>query len=516
MCTQNVKNKSLKTKLKYQEAKFNDAAKFAAKTEEYLQLEDRGFLEAENDLEKTYKFTQDEIVKHVDIQTARKAFNLNLPDLGPYHLDYSRTGNHLVIGGAKGHVATFDWKQGILGTELQLGETVRAVKWLQSDNQFFAVAQKKHTFIYDAQGTEIHKLKKHVGTVGLEYLPFHFLLATAGDSGVLRYQDVSTGQLVAEIRTKLGTPQSTALNPYNAVVSLGHNNGTVTMWAPNMHQPLAKVLATRGPVRGVAFDRQGTYMAAAGGDKRVRIWDVRNFKECVQSIGTYAPASSVHISESGLLAVGFSSMVHVWKDTLTTAEVDLKSPYMEHKLPGKPVTQVRFCPFEDVLGVGHAQGLASMIVPGAGEANFDGLEVNPFMNASREGRRENEVRELMNKLQPGMITLDPTQIGNVSKSSESVRMKAAERAAAEEEELQAAAKEGRSGDYFKELRPDLPESESIINQRLQKRKSNVIDDKKVRLQNALAAERKMRNERLRKERGETEKELLGPALGRFK
>lgn len=479
-------------------------------------MEDKGYLEAEGDLEKTYKFTQAEIKKHVDIQTAKKAFTLKLEDLGPYTLDYSRTGNHLLIGGKKGHVAAFDWKQGILQSEIQLGETVRAVKWLQSDNQFFAVAQKKYTFIYDKDGTEVHKLKKHIGALHLEYLPFHFLLASASDSGLLRYQDVSTGELVAEIRSKLGTPQSMAQNPYNAVIHLGHGNGTVTLWTPSMHQPVAKILAAQGPVRGLAIDREGKYMAAAGGNRRIKIWDIRNLKECVQDFGTYQPASSLHISDSGLLAVGFGSHVHVWKDVLTTSyDTSVKAtPYMEHRMPGCPVNTVRFCPFEDILGTGHANGISSLIVPGAGEANFDGLETNPYMNASREGRRENEVREILNKLQPNMITLDPNTIGAVSARAESIRLTPKEREAALAKETEESAAAGGT-DFYRDLRPDLPESQSIINQKLQKRKKNIMDDRKVRLQNALEVERRMRATRLRKARGEEEKESLG-ALSRFK
>lgn len=517
---QNVKNPRLKSKLQYQEANFNDAARNAAKAEEYLLMESKGFLEAEGDLEKTYKISQAEIKKNVDIQTARKAFDLKLPDLGPYNIDYSRTGNHLLIGGSKGHIAAFDWKQGILSSEIQVGETVRAVKWLQSDNQFFAVAQKKYTFIYDSQGTEVHKLKKHIGAMALEYLPFHFLLASASDSGLLRYQDVSTGDLVAEIRTKLGSPSAMALNPYNAVVHLGHNNGAVTLWGPNTETPLAKVLANRGPIRAIAMDREGRYMACAGSNKQIKIWDIRNFKETVQSYGTHTPASSLQISDSGLLAVGFSNTVQVWKDVLTSSPEDLgkQTPYMEHVMPGCPINNIRFCPFEDILGVGHAKGISSLIVPGAGEANFDGLEVNPYMNASREGRRENEVREIMNKLQPTMIALDPNTIGAVTAHAESVRLRPAARAALAEKEAEealAATKEGK-GDFFNDMRPDLPESQSVINHRLQKRKKNIVDDRKIRLQNALEVERKMRQQRIRKARGEEEKEKLGAALGRFK
>ena len=90
-------------------------------------------------------------------------------------------------------------------------------------------------------------------------------------------QDTSTGQLVAEHRTKLGDCRVMRQNPYNACMCLGHGNGTaractvvvvpwvrqlgecshpavvarapgtVTMWTPNMNQPVVKMLCHRGP-----------------------------------------------------------------------------------------------------------------------------------------------------------------------------------------------------------------------------------------------------------------------------
>jgi len=46
-----------------------------------------------------------------------------------------------------------------------------------------------------------------------------------GNAGYLKYQDTSTGQLVVELRTKLGRCDTMALNPYNAIINLGHTNG---------------------------------------------------------------------------------------------------------------------------------------------------------------------------------------------------------------------------------------------------------------------------------------------------
>jgi U3 small nucleolar RNA-associated protein 7 len=83
----------------------------------------------------------------------------------------------LLLAGRKGHVATIDWRKGALGTELQLQETIRAATWLHN-SQYFALAQKKYVYIYDHAGVELHCLKTHIDPCYLEYLPYHFLLAS--------------------------------------------------------------------------------------------------------------------------------------------------------------------------------------------------------------------------------------------------------------------------------------------------------------------------------------------------
>lgn len=139
----------------------------------------------------------------------------------------------------------------------------------------------------------------------LEFLPHHFLLCSVGTSGVLRYQvrraalrcaaprrvtlccaalrctlapstsstaagyppqDTSTGRVVATHRTKQGPCGALRANPWNGVLCLGHGNGTVTMWTPNITTPVVRMLCHHGPVRSLAVDREGRHMVTTGAD----------------------------------------------------------------------------------------------------------------------------------------------------------------------------------------------------------------------------------------------------------
>lgn len=52
--------------------------------------------------------------------------------------------------------------------------------------------------------------------------------------------------------------------------------------------------------------------------------------------------------------------LQVYRDVWSTP---VSKPYMAHRVHGS-VWGLHFCPFEDVLGVGHGDGFTSMLVPG--------------------------------------------------------------------------------------------------------------------------------------------------------
>ncbi|CAI5647917.1 unnamed protein product [Oreochromis niloticus] len=392
-------------------ARSEDASEMAQKQAARFDLllpEEAGFLEGDED-EDTCMISQEDIAEAVDITSGAKYFNLKLSQFGPYRLDYSKTGRHLLLGGRRGHVACIDWTSKQLMCEINVMESVNDVKWLHSE-AMYAVAQKKWLYIYDSNGIELHCIRKFNDVLRMQFLPYHFLLATASATSFLQYLDVSVGKEVAAICTKTGRLDVMCQNPHNAIIHLGHANGTVTLWSPNQKEALVKMLCHQGGVRSVAVDKTGTYMVTSGMDKKLKVYDIRAFKP-LKSYFLPAGAACLSLSQRGLLSAATGDVVQVYKDVCS---MPVTKPYMAHRLRGT-VWGLHFCPFEDVLGVGHGDGFTSMLVPGAGEPNFDGLDANPYRSAKQ--RQEWEVKALMEKIQPDLISLDPTELAQVDQAT---------------------------------------------------------------------------------------------------
>lgn len=474
----------LKLSIKRSESKISAAEKRAAQAELLLPSE-AGELEADGKMERTAHFTQKQLASEVDLQSQAKAYNMVLDKLGPYRACYTRNGRRLLLGGRKGHIAICGWEQRKILHEIQVRETVRDVCFLK-DETMFAAAQHKHLYIYDGSGVELHCLRNHKPHANrIAFLPYHWLLTTIGSSGRLRYLDVSTGQNVADTATRLGECDCMRVNPWNALVHLGHHNGTVTLWTPNMPEPVVKLLSHKGGVSSLAVDRSGNYMASAGLDGQLRVWDLRTYRP-LHSYFCPRPASSIDISDRGMLAAVHGPSVQIFRNCLSERA---NGPYMRHLLPGCLTDSARFCPYEDVLGIGHSNGFCSMLVPGAGEPNFDSFEANPF--ASKQQRRESEVVSLLEKLPPETIMLDPSRVNTVDRNQ-------LER----EKEFQAA-KQARLAELEAGKRvKKKTRGRSKATKKLAKKESNIMDEKRKLRQQELEKHREEGAKRAAKKRGE--------------
>jgi U3 small nucleolar RNA-associated protein 7 len=484
-----------------------DAARHTSAAEILLPT-DPGGIELEDKSKKIFKLKHEEIVQNVDLNTSRNAFNFQLQEFGPYLVNYSRNGRHLLFGGRRGHVASYDCHNMEIVTELQLQQDVNDVQFLHNDT-LFAVAQRQHVYIYDKNGIEIHCMKRHDRPLKLDFLPYHFLLVSTGHSGHIRWHDVSTGEYVSGQQTGHGPCSILKQNPYNAVMHCGHSNGVVTMWAPTTGKALASIFCHKSPLTDIAIDREGRYMATAGLDGFMKIWDLRKMDH-LHSFRLERPGNSLDISERGVVGVGMGRKVQLLRDAFTRPydvtylNYELSTPNAALSSGGGitasskallsrvSVASVAFRPLEDVLCVGHTHGVTSFIAPGTGEPNFDSFEANPFHTIKQ--RREAEVQSLLNKLSPDMISLDANFIGGVDTNSQVL--------AQEQSEIYApkGGKEQRDRNRKR--------GRNKISARLRRRQKNVVDEQMVKFREAkkVAAEKRQAAEKL---------DNAGTALARF-
>ncbi|XP_028168059.1 WD repeat-containing protein 46 [Ostrinia furnacalis] len=398
-----VKHPLHAAKLKKKENKLNYAQKQAARAE-ILLTEEQGLLEVDEGY-KTTAISQKVIAENVDIAAATKIFELNL-DFGPYRAKYSRNGRHLLLGSKRGHLAAFDWVTKRLHCEMNVMESIHDISWLHVETMI-AAAQKEWLYIYDNTGIELHCIKRMDKILRMEFLPYHFLLAAVNEFGFMTWLDISIGEIVGHYNNRLGRTAVMTQNPYNATVCLGNSKGVVSLWSPTVRDPLAKILCHVTPLTAIAVDNRGMYMATAGVDRSMKVWDIRNLDGPVQHYKLRTAPVDLEFSQKDMLAVGLGDVVEIYNNCCTQS---VDRPYLRHRM-GKTINNFKFCPYEDVLGIGTSHGFSSIIVPGSGEPNFDALESNPFQ--TKKQRKEAEVKALLEKIPAELITLNPFEITEV-------------------------------------------------------------------------------------------------------
>jgi U3 small nucleolar RNA-associated protein 7 len=118
---------------------------------------------------------------------------------------------------------------------------------------------------------------------------------------------------------------------------------------------------------------------------------------------------NVACSQRNVLAVAMRDSCDIYRN-VNTGNIHTISNYLKHQ-ENTPISSLQFVPYEDVLGIGTSDGFSSILVPGSGEANFDALAQNPFRTKNQ--RREHEVKSLLEKIPPELITLDTSEIVGV-------------------------------------------------------------------------------------------------------
>lgn len=163
--------------------------------------------------------------------------------------------------------------------------------------------------------------------------------------------------------------------------------------------------------------------------------------------------------------------------------------------PTALIGRALFCPYEDILGIAHAVGFSSIIVPGSGFAGYDSLEEGTDPFETRKRQREGEVKMLLDKLPATSITLHSEDLvgtvrAPVSETQEDIR--AMERELVQRERGVVNPGEGK------------PKKKKVSHaeKRMRTLHRNVITQKKIDMKHKkqIEKEKKLREEKLQKNR----------------
>ncbi|TBU02864.1 BING4CT domain-containing protein [Hamiltosporidium tvaerminnensis] len=380
-----------------------EEAKKELKLTEILKTETPGYIESEKP---THQISQLMIKENVNILTAEKAYNLSLED-GPFFCNYTKDGRHILLRNNCGFLSSFDAKTLDLHFEINISDKINDALFLHNE-LFIAVAQTSSLFIYDKQGREVHCDRKNRNVNKMDFLPYHFLLVSLSKEGVLRYQDTSIGKIVSEIITKEFDENILVQNPTNAIMYVGNRKGVVSLWSPNCKEYVSKVLCHKNRINSICVDRGGNYLITSGCDGKIKIWDNRNMFNPVNEICSKFNVVESCLSQMNMLAFGYKNKIKILNNIFIKNLEDIL--YLEHSLSKSSVTSLKFCPYEDILTVGHTNGMTNLVVPGSGDPVFDSYEDMPF--STKKMRQENEVKRLLEKIPYELISME-SLIGNL-------------------------------------------------------------------------------------------------------
>lgn len=394
-----IKAPIVKNELIHHKEDVTFAARSAARSE-MLRTEEKGYIESK------FRIKERDILKQIPTAVASQQFDFKLPK-GPYCVDVTRDGRHILFGGKGKHLAQFDRYDSRKMFEISTDCSIRDVCFLQNDT-LNAAATSKNLFIYDKAGTQIHEIKQAKNALGVQFLSHHFLLAAATYERRLVYVDVTNGEVIANFHTPYEN-MCMAQNQNNAIIGIGHNGGMISLWTPNTDQPVAKLMKHHPACISMDFDITGTKLAVGHGDGNVQVWDVRNMTRVYQRSKSTPGIKAVRFSATGVMGVARNNYVEFYE------KCDKKTAFLTHKYNCN-VNSLKFVLFEDIAVVGKDDGISALVVPGTGEPNLDSNVANPY--ATKEWRQNKEVQDLLDKIPYQTITLNPEALFQVGKTND--------------------------------------------------------------------------------------------------
>lgn len=139
------------------------------------------------------------------------------------------------------------------------------------------------------------------------------VLASASDD--LTIWDASSGRLLTSI-PQPGWVTALAFATDAGFIATGHDDGSISYWdAPGHHAVFEKPLTYhKKPISAVSISPDGKWLAAAGEDKQISVWNLATggYHGCLTGHTDRIPALAWHPSSAYLVSAGWDTSARVW------------------------------------------------------------------------------------------------------------------------------------------------------------------------------------------------------------
>ena len=256
-------------------------------------------------------------------------------------LAFNRGGDILVAARVQGGLAFWDVNRRALAQAIpdDPGQSVTGITFTGQEDVEIAASYGGEIILAPLNATEpTSRLLPHPGVTAIASTADGGVLASGGTDGSIQLWDVATATPVGEALHLSEDVSELAFNREGTVLAAaGLSTGEVALWDVTTRRPLVAPLVNTEGVSGLTFSPDGSTLVTGVPEGTITLWDVRALTEGREVLLQQGPVSGLAINGDGSILVSVSS---ISPGRLIVWDPGTRSRIAEVTPPGRPTGAV--------------------------------------------------------------------------------------------------------------------------------------------------------------------------------